>query len=87
MILILNVQLVLNEQYMISEHAPNEKENGATLTNRVLKVLSYHGPDYKSFGENVILLLNRESKFRLDDRLFCSYRYLRFSQAKHRCSS
>ena len=32
------------------------------LTNKVLKVLSLRGSGYKAFGENVILLLNRESK-------------------------
>lgn len=31
------------------------------LTNRVLKLLSAHGPSYRTFGENLILLLNRES--------------------------
>lgn len=31
------------------------------LTNRILKVLSNHGPAYRTFGENLILLLNRES--------------------------
>ena len=34
----------------------------AQLTNKVLKVLSLRGSGYKAFGENVILLLNRESK-------------------------
>lgn len=32
------------------------------LTNRVIKALSLRGSRYKAFGENVILLLNRESK-------------------------
>ena len=32
------------------------------LTNRVMKVLATHGPVYKSFGQNIILLLNRESE-------------------------
>lgn len=31
------------------------------LTNRVLKLLSAHGSSYRTFGENLILLLNRES--------------------------
>jgi len=31
------------------------------LTNRIIKVLSTHGPTYRTFGENLILLLNRES--------------------------
>ena len=30
-------------------------------TNRILKLLSAHGPSYRTFGENLILLLNRES--------------------------
>lgn len=32
------------------------------LTNRVIKVLSFHGSDYRTFGENIILLLNRETE-------------------------
>ncbi|KAI9788196.1 MAG: hypothetical protein M1816_007048 [Peltula sp. TS41687] len=32
------------------------------LTNRVIKVLSMHGWAYKTFGENLILLLNRENE-------------------------
>jgi len=31
------------------------------MTNRILKLLSMHGPSYRTFGENLILLLNRES--------------------------
>lgn len=31
-------------------------------TNKVIKVLSMHGNAYKTFGENIILLLNRESR-------------------------
>ena len=31
------------------------------MTNRILKLLSAHGPSYRTFGENLILLLNRES--------------------------
>lgn len=33
----------------------------APLTNRIIKILSSHGPSYRTFGENLILLLNRES--------------------------
>jgi hypothetical protein len=36
-------------------------ESHPTLTNRIIKVLSNHGPAYRTFGENLILLLNRES--------------------------
>lgn len=32
------------------------------LTNRVIKVLSVHGPHFRTFGENIILLLNRETE-------------------------
>lgn len=32
------------------------------LTNRVIKLLSHHGPSYMTFGENLILLLNRETE-------------------------
>lgn len=34
----------------------------APLTNRVIKVLSIHGADFRTFGENIILLLNRETE-------------------------
>lgn len=53
---------------MVSAHAPpsntqssNEppKENDAP-TNKVIKILCYYGSTYKTFGENIILLLNRE---------------------------
>ena len=32
------------------------------LTNRVIKLLSLHGSSYMTFGENIILLLNRETE-------------------------
>jgi hypothetical protein len=32
------------------------------LTNRVIKLLSLHGDSYMTFGENIILLLNRETE-------------------------
>lgn len=32
------------------------------LTNRVIKILSIHGSSYMTFGENIILLLNRETE-------------------------
>jgi hypothetical protein len=53
-------QLVLNEQYMVTStvaHPPS-----VPLTNRVIKLLSLHGPSYMTFGENIILLLNRETE-------------------------
>lgn len=56
-----STQLVLNEQFMVSEHDPTTAPaTSAPLTNRVIKVLSMHGNAYKTFGENIILLLNRE---------------------------
>ena len=39
----------------VDEHAPM---NG--LTNKIIKILSVHGNLYKTFGENIILLINRE---------------------------
>jgi hypothetical protein len=32
------------------------------MTNRVMKILSVHGPSFRTFGENIILLLNRETE-------------------------
>lgn len=32
------------------------------MTNRVIKILSLYGPRYRTFGENIILLLNRETE-------------------------
>ncbi|KAI4097191.1 MAG: hypothetical protein LQ344_000601 [Seirophora lacunosa] len=60
-------QLILNEQYMVSAHDPTPSSQPPTtptrsLTNRVIKTLSAHGSRYKTFGENIILLLNRESE-------------------------
>jgi Protein of unknown function (DUF2013) len=60
---VIRVVLVLNEQFMVSAHEPMSP--GATtthLTNKIIKVLSSHGSNYKSFGENIILLLNREDE-------------------------
>lgn len=59
---------------MVSAHSPDSPEvNGQSITNRVIKILSTHGGVYKTFGENIILLLNRESKLighlSLDQRL------------------
>jgi hypothetical protein len=36
--------------------------NPHRLTNRVIKLLSLHGSSYMTFGENIILLLNRETE-------------------------
>ncbi|KAK3110378.1 pre-rRNA processing [Teratosphaeriaceae sp. CCFEE 6253] len=58
---IIRVILVLNEQYMCFANAPASPGSGGAVTNRVLKLLSAHGQFYRTFGENLILLLNRES--------------------------
>ncbi|KAL3952309.1 hypothetical protein ACCO45_014026 [Purpureocillium lilacinum] len=34
----------------------------SALTNRIVKCLSLHGPQFRTFGENIILLLNRETE-------------------------
>lgn len=58
---IIRVILVLNEQYMCLANAPSSPDGTGGVTNRVLKILSTHGPFYRTFGENLILLLNREA--------------------------
>jgi hypothetical protein len=58
------VQLVLNEQFMVSAHDPASGASSSPPTNKVIKVLAMHGYFYKTFGENIILLLNREGKER-----------------------
>lgn len=58
-------QLVLNEQYMLASTDSTTEATGAPsspLTNRIVKCLSLHGPLFRTFGENVILLLNRETE-------------------------
>ena len=50
---------------MVSAHGsvPDQGHpSGSTPTNRVIKILAADGPTYKSFGQNIILLLNRESE-------------------------
>ncbi|KAM5443367.1 pre-rRNA processing [Microsporum ferrugineum] len=60
---VIRVLLVLNEQFMVSSHDPvGDRPLATPLTNRVMKVLSIHGSLYKTFGENIILLLNREDE-------------------------
>ena len=46
---------------MVYANAPDSPASDSALTNRILKLLSSHGPSYRTFGENLILLLNRES--------------------------
>src|ERR1700753_3784405 len=41
----------------VADHPPQ-----VPLTNRVIKLLSIHGSSFMTFGENIILLLNRETE-------------------------
>ncbi|ROV90696.1 hypothetical protein VSDG_08336 [Cytospora chrysosperma] len=61
---IIRVLLVLNEQYMVASTtaAVDASKPSVPLTNRVIKVLSLHGSSFMTFGENIILLLNRETE-------------------------
>lgn len=61
---IIRVLLVLNEQYMLAstDSASDAAAPSAQLTNRIAKCLSLHGPSFRTFGENIILLLNRETE-------------------------
>ncbi|KAE8356891.1 hypothetical protein BDV28DRAFT_126365 [Aspergillus coremiiformis] len=59
---VIRVLLVLNEQFMISAHDPVDEKTSTPLTNKVIKILSMHGNRYKTFGENIILLINREDE-------------------------
>lgn len=45
---------------MISAHNPVDGRPSGHLTNKVIKILSVYGGMYKTFGENIILLINRE---------------------------
>lgn len=47
---------------MISAHDPVEEGSSSKLTNKVIKILSVYGSLYKTFGENIILLINREGR-------------------------
>lgn len=58
-----SLKLVLNEQFMISAHDPVEDGSSSQLTNKVIKILSMYGSLYKTFGENIILLINREGMY------------------------
>ncbi|KAF7943271.1 hypothetical protein EAE96_011201 [Botrytis aclada] len=57
---VIRVLLVLNEQYMVASTSTSDPSH--TLTNRVVKILSHKGSSYMTFGENIILLLNRETE-------------------------
>jgi hypothetical protein len=74
---VIRVLLVLNEQYMVSS-AQFPQTSVHPLTNRVLKAISTHLTSYKTFGENLILLLNRESETSLQ-LLILKLLYLLFS--------
>ncbi|PFH63053.1 hypothetical protein XA68_10094 [Ophiocordyceps unilateralis] len=60
----IRVLLVLNEQYMLASTDPVTDHDVPTAppTNRIIKCLSLHGPLFRTFGENIILLLNRETE-------------------------
>lgn len=61
---IIRVLLVMNEQYMVAATtaAVDTSAPSVPITNRVIKILSLHGPSFRTFGENIILLLNRETE-------------------------
>lgn len=54
-------QLVLNEQYLVASTS-HYTGGRSPVTNRVIKAIATHGMTYKTFGCNLILLLNRESE-------------------------
>ncbi|ENI01362.1 hypothetical protein COCC4DRAFT_204084 [Bipolaris maydis ATCC 48331] len=58
---VIRVLLVLNEQYLVAS-TTRYSDGRAGMTNRVIKAISTHGMTYKTFGCNLILLLNRESE-------------------------
>jgi len=49
--------MVASTSAAVSPESPS-----APLTNRIVKVLSVHGDNFRTFGENIILLLNRETE-------------------------
>ncbi len=51
----------MNEQYLVAS-TNHHKDGRPPITNRLIKSLSSHGMTYKTFGCNLILLLNRESE-------------------------
>ncbi|KAH8701859.1 hypothetical protein BGW36DRAFT_394652 [Talaromyces proteolyticus] len=59
---VIRILLVLNEQFMVSAHDPDLGASSNPPTNKVIKILAMHGNFYKTFGENIILLLNREGE-------------------------
>lgn len=81
---VIRVLLVLNEQYMVQAAVASVARTDSSgrpvpaLTNRVIKALSTHLSSWKTFGENLILLLNRESETSLQ-LLILKLLYLIFS--------
>src|SRR5579862_1571955 len=59
------------------------RSNDQPLSNKVIKVLSVKGSAYKTFGENIILLLNRESG---SQYLFTSVLSRRFDISPFSCA-
>ena len=63
---VIRVLLVLNEQYLLAAHSTSSPQSptspSAGLTNRVVKAISTHGVRHKTFGETLILVLNREAE-------------------------
>ncbi|KAK3989670.1 hypothetical protein QBC44DRAFT_326889 [Cladorrhinum sp. PSN332] len=61
---VIRVLLVLNEQYMVAatSAAVDPTPPISPMTNRVIKLLSIYGSSFRTFGENIILLLNRETE-------------------------
>ena len=53
---------MLNEQYMLASAVDPHSPTTVPVTNRVIKMLSLQGSSFRSFGENTILLLNRETE-------------------------
>ena len=45
-----------------TDSAVDPSVEGPQLTNRIVKCLSLYGPSFRTFGENIILLLNRETE-------------------------
>jgi len=76
---VIRVLLVLNEQYMVCAHDPDSSRL-SQVPNLVISCLSDYGAVYKTFGENIILLLNRESETSLQ-LLILKLLYLLFTTA------
>lgn len=47
---------------LASTDTTSDQASSSPLTNRIVKCLSLHGPSFRTFGENIILLLNRETE-------------------------